>query len=363
MISRIPRRLARSLAYAAVILLVPRIALPQNETTFKTETNLVLVPVVVRDANGNAVGNLRKEDFQVFDKGKPQVITSGPGNIGDFADLVYSRDAALKFLDVLQPADRIAIFTTSNEVKLDFTSDRTRLREALLRIRPPFPKPAMGSACQVQRDIELQSRAVVMQAGDIVRRMASLPGRRTVVLISSGLVLYDVGACPWTLVPETMQLIGNAVRSRVVFNGLDARGLALSSGFSYQMFQAQMTYGTGGRFISDTNDLNGAVRRLAASPKYIYVLGFSPEPLKPDGSFHELKVKLASGAKLDLQARKGYWAPDAKELARRRNAPVAAEKTDVLRVDEAQSKALAEAIGVTAAAPKPPEHSPRRQSR
>jgi VWFA-related protein len=401
MISRIPRRLAGSLAYAAVILLVPSIAFPQNEITFKAETNLVLVPVVVRDANGNAVGNLHKEDFQVFDKGKPVVVTqfaveetsgqvavdrsvptgnsgqtkaapvtipdhfvalqfddlhmkSGPGNIGDFADLVYSRDAALKFLDVLQPADRIAIFTTSNEVKLDFTSDRTRLREALLRIRPPFPKPAMGSACQVQRDIELQSRAVVMQAGDIVRRMASLPGRRTVVLISSGLVLYDVGACPWTLVPETMQLIGNAVRSRVVFNGLDARGLALSSGFSYQMFQAQMTYGTGGRFISDTNDLNGAVRRLAASPKYIYVLGFSPEPLKPDGSFHELKVKLASGAKLDLQARKGYWAPDAKELARRRDAPVTAEKTDVLRVDEAQSKALAEAIGVTAAAPKPP---------
>jgi hypothetical protein len=31
---------------------------------------------VVRDSKGNAVGNLRKEDFQLFDKGKPQVVAT-----------------------------------------------------------------------------------------------------------------------------------------------------------------------------------------------------------------------------------------------------------------------------------------------
>src|ERR1700728_414390 len=42
--------------------------------TFSTKVNLVMVPVVVRDANGKVIGTLRKEDFQLFDKGKPQVI-------------------------------------------------------------------------------------------------------------------------------------------------------------------------------------------------------------------------------------------------------------------------------------------------
>jgi len=410
----IPRHLARSLAYAAAVLLSCSIAAPQspasstdnrNEVRFKSETDLVLVPVVVRDAQGNAVGNLRKEDFQIFDKGKPQVIvtfaveeTSGqvaedrrvpggsasqpqpapmaipnrfvallfddlhmkivdpgkpiPGYVGDYSDLVYVRNAALKLLDILQPADRVAIYTTSGQVMLDFTFDRAKQKEALSRLGMPGA-PVLQTVPQsglAQRAIENETRSVVVQCDDIVRRMAMLPGRRTVVLISPGLTL------PPSEVPETMHLIDDAVRSRVVINSLDARGLAISRAGDFQVFQAQVTDGTGGRYIRDTNDLNGAVRQLAAAPKYIYVLGFSPGTLQPDGSFHSLTVKLESGHKLDVQARKGYWTPDAKELARRQNQPLAAKlaakKVDAPRVDETQTKDIAEAIGVTAAATK-----------
>src|SRR6185312_2274136 len=43
--------------------------------TFSSGVNLVLVPVVVRDSKGNPVGTLRREDFQLFDKSRPQFIS------------------------------------------------------------------------------------------------------------------------------------------------------------------------------------------------------------------------------------------------------------------------------------------------
>jgi hypothetical protein len=51
------------------------IASHDEPTTFKVNVKLVVVRAVVRDSQGHAVGNLHQEDFQVFDKGKPQVIT------------------------------------------------------------------------------------------------------------------------------------------------------------------------------------------------------------------------------------------------------------------------------------------------
>jgi len=416
------------LTYAGVLLAFPAVisaqsatASPEGAVRFKAETNLVLVPVVVRDAKGNAVGSLRKEDFQLFDKGKAQLITSftveetsskvaedrsvavtnesaapdatpatekanaapmaipdrfvalliddlhleigviadPPAGMMRMGELAAIRKAALKYIDTLRPADRIAIFTTSGLQVQDFTSDRSKLQQALAKIGPQHPTlPTIGSHLN---DVASQhdSQKIIIQSDDIITRMANLPGQHTVVLLSPGMALQEEGALPWSQIPETMALIDHAIRSQVVINSMDTRGLYPESNGVFSEFLARVADGTGGRFIRDTNDMDNGLRQLAEAPKYIYILGFSPGAPKPDGSFHALTVKLQNGKGLDLQARKGYWAHDAKELARRQNQPAPAAQANTPQVSETETKEVAEAIGVGAevavvTAPAPP---------
>ncbi|HWY31651.1 MAG TPA: VWA domain-containing protein, partial [Candidatus Acidoferrum sp.] len=152
-------------------------------TTFKLRVNLVQVHVVVRDVKGNPIGNLRREDFQLFDQGKPQAITNfsvetpetrreraeaaakTQAQENDTApdekvslperfvalvfddihmrmdDAVVVRVTAGRFIKQMTPSDRLGIFSTSGQVNQDFTSDRAVLEQTLLKI---IPHPLMG---------------------------------------------------------------------------------------------------------------------------------------------------------------------------------------------------------------------------
>jgi VWFA-related protein len=67
--------------------------------------------------------------------------------------------------------------------------------------------------------------------------------------------------------------------------------------------------GTGGTYFHNSNNLDEGFRRVGTPPEYYYVLGFAPQNLKPDGSFHVLKIGLKNSEKLNLETRRGYYAP------------------------------------------------------
>ncbi len=149
----------------------------ESTTTFEVNVRLIQLRVVVRDSHGKAVETLHKEDFQLSDDGRPQVITkfnvektvligdrtqeaskdagsnSLPSTLQlgmperyvayvfddvhlEFGDLAHVRGAAEKNLATLRPTDRAAVFTTSGQNNLDFTDDQTKLKEALRHLMP-----------------------------------------------------------------------------------------------------------------------------------------------------------------------------------------------------------------------------------
>jgi VWFA-related protein len=400
-----------------------------SPVTFSTAVNLVLVPVVVRDAKGIAVGNLTKDDFQLYDKGKLQTIvrfsidkaeappvvpdtsieTDADGNPRQkppgtpvaqalaerfvawlfddvhlsFGDLAQTRVAAIRMLtESFGPGTRAAIYTTSGRTMLDFTDDREKLRETLNLIRPSptavagpaecpdisyyqadqlinlndtqalqaaeaeylvcNPPPPGTSAAQAMAQAASIVRGYAFRALDLgnndtalnlsvlkqlVRRMAVMPGSRSIVLVSPGFHLTTDHRSDET------DVIDRAIRANVTVNSLDARGLytvipggnaetrggvsttatnikmqyELQSATSDADVMAEFASATGGTFVQNSNDYFGGFKRIAAQPEYIYVLGFAPQNLKLDGSYHTLKATLKNGAGLQVQARRGYF--------------------------------------------------------
>jgi len=395
----------------------PEIASEDSQPTFNTKVNLVLVPVVVRDEQGHAIGNLRREDFKLFDKGKPQTIArfsvekTTPTSVAiaaakepaaidknatliperflalvfddlnmGFGDLVYVQKAATHYLDTdFRATDRAAIFTTSGRTTVDFTSDIAKLKKTIAGLRPqpmyaPLPnqcpdisyyiadrienkhdQEALGMeeeethAClnvdrispEALRNIvesrsmqvlalgEQGTRVALDSLRDIGRRLAAMPGQREMVLVSPGFLTLSTEA-----LEDLTELLNRSTGANIVINALDARGLytdpsldaskrpgvnpntdrikseyARADASSEANILAELAFGTGGTFVENTNDLDSGFKRITGAPEYIYVLGFSPQSLKTDGTFHKLQVSLVNGKGSSVQYRRGYYAP------------------------------------------------------
>ena len=148
---------------------------PSNSSgpPLQATTRLVQLSVVVKDNHDEPIGSLKKDDFTLLDNGKPQAIqifsvttnqllsgppprplppntysnrVPGPGDAPanitvilldalntPFADQAFANQRVMKFLQQLQPQDRIALYTLGSRLRIlqDFTNDATSLLAAL----------------------------------------------------------------------------------------------------------------------------------------------------------------------------------------------------------------------------------------
>lgn len=292
-----------------------------------------------------------------------------------FADLARVREAAIRHLQNLAVKDRAAVYTLSGQVTQEFTDNHELLDAAMNRVLPhPIARstvqqcpdisyyqadlivnkndpmalqaavtelmtcqsmdPSMLSSAQAQsrgmaqQELgagEQETRVALYSIRDLIRRMATMPGQRLIVLASAGFITPEQQ-------DEKTEILDRAIKANVVIGAIDARGLYTDTpDITRQNFNAQATQikqlyeresaraqadvlaelaaGTGGTFFENNNDLYAGFQRVAAAPEYVYMLGFSPQNLKLDGSFHALKVTLKNGVGLSIQARKGYYSP------------------------------------------------------
>ncbi len=393
---------------------------PPPPNTLRTEVKLVEVPVVVRDGKHKAVAGLKQSDFQVFDAGKEQVITSfsvetGPAPPPDaapeagplqpkaaapapaeahhprfiglcfdnvstpFGELRRTKTAAEKFVKTgLAPGDRVAVFTTASmPPNVTFTDEVPKLVESIEKVtsQPRFsdndgscPRITAYQAylivnhmdnetlegvagedmgCKHIRhpeaieDVTAMSNAIwehsmavnrntLFSIGGVVDTLAKLPGRRMLLLASTGFLSGNIE----DLIDG---MATKALHAEVVINSLDSKGLyALTPGrpidappvrsrnprtqiaeLNIQSRQesakddgmAALALGTGGSFYHNSNDLDKGFHELGTIPDVVYVLGFSPTNAAPDGRYHPLKVKLSAGHHDSVQSRLGYTAP------------------------------------------------------
>jgi hypothetical protein len=187
-----------------------------------------------------------------------------------------------------------------------------------------------AAAQQSLRYGETESTTALGTLREIVRRVSIMPGSRSMVLVSPGFQL--VGDHRF----DEADLLERAIKASITINTLDIRGLytppgyeasdrGFSSTFSGVLMQAEnaaasqasdvleeVADGTGGTFFHNDNGIEEGLKQIAARPEFVYVLGFSPQNLKLDGSYHGLKVSLKNPAALTARARRGYWAPNHK---------------------------------------------------
>lgn len=248
-------------------------------TTIHKESNLVLVDTVVTDKKEHYIEDLKATDFHVFDNNEEQRIISftGPTPEGSgstaaphapgqrryivlffdnstmgMADQARARKAAAQFVDKTASQDRemaVIEFTGVFRLVQNFTDNSDLLARAVGSVKVASVNPndtssspsaaiaassintqptsvignpvAIGTAGFSLNNVaaDFGARDLLFALRDVIKLLAPIPGRKTMVLFSAGFLLDD------TLMPELTATIDAANKANVAIYPLDVRGL------------------------------------------------------------------------------------------------------------------------------------------
>lgn len=288
--------------------------------TFRKNVNLVNVFFTVKDKHGALIPNLSKDEFDVFEDGKPQTMkyfsaeTNLPLTLGLLIDSSGSMQRMLPqeqvvgsdFLrQVITEKDLAFIisFDISVDLLQDLTSDVHLLSAGLQRAKINIGGGSGGIPGIGQGPIPISNPkgtllydGVYLAASEMLSKQV---GRKAMVLLTDG---NDQGSQV-----KLKEAIESAQKADAICYVLLLHDAEFGPPGAGEM--RQLTEATGGRMIevNNPNKIGEAFHQISAELRSQYSLGYTPENDKRDGTFRKIEIKSKSSYK--VQARKGYYAP------------------------------------------------------
>ena len=291
----------------------------QIQKPLKVQVGVVNLFVTVRDKHNAIVGDVKKEDFHVYEDGKEQKIEffskemNLPLTIAMLIDTSGSMDrmlpaeqsTAAAFLErVMKKGDLTTLISFDQDADLlvDFTGSVAELERGLnrARINEPFAPVTPGTVPTRDPRGTVFYDAIYLVARE---KLAEEVGRRAIVVLTDAV---DEGSRV-----RLEEAIEAAQRADAVVHIL----LIYDPGYFFMQGSGagvahKITDETGGRTIEvkGAKHLEQAFDQLVEELRSQYSLGYYPSNSARDGRYRKVKVEVTR-PDVKVLARKGYYAP------------------------------------------------------
>jgi Ca-activated chloride channel homolog len=327
--------------------------LGQEGFKFRTGVELINVTATVTDRSGRFAGDLRKEDFLIYEDDKPIEVTHfsaerTPVSLGIVLDssgsmegdkMDAAKDAIERFLTALpDPADEFFLYRFNADPYLvqEWTDDRDRLSQMLRRVNPSGGTAmydAVGEAVPMAQSGRNRKKAVVLISDGNDTNSRLTIGQVRQLVRETEVLVYAVGIdgrgeptfqgrpTPPVMRPPApipFPIPGNRGRGLPVpippqypRGGGSGGGVSRSGTLDDRVNVAalrEITDDSGGRteIVRDARDLDPATLSIADELSKQYYLGY-PSPGHRDGRWHSIRVEVRDPS-LRVRARRGYVA-------------------------------------------------------
>lgn len=267
--------------------------------------SLITVPAVVMDRNGRYIGNLRREDFKIFEDGVEQSVSyfapvEKPFTILLMLDISGStseqlarvRAAANTLVSRLRPSDRLMAMTFDGQIHvLTEPAPVSFIRTTKLRIPAVTDGTVLYDAVDfaLKRAAQISGRKAIILFTDGVDQNSHITMNSNLADISEqDVMIYTVQYNTLPELPQRLSMIAKEKTRRKVQQMLMAK-YALS-----EPYLRSLADKTGGRFYraDELADIAPVFEAITQELGVQYSLGYYPKANSQDSPQHNLKVRV-----------------------------------------------------------------------